>query len=206
MDITAFVESLKDPKMLDDDGPMPESTWDCHLHEFNLPLPPYVVSELCMTWEVVELFIDKHIKDYPFVKTCQFSPKDWVNPSIFKNTKDAMLALKNSSRCLLNRHIVMKKQRAYNGQSRIYYAGGNPRVVCGNLERKLVDEFIETHKYDIPFNYCCVEIGLCTVNDKLKVELIEINTCTTLCDPAPLDWSQDWEKILFSDKIMYCDV
>ena len=180
---------------------MPESTWDCNLSCFNLPVAPFVIIEKCQTWNEVDK-ISRYIEDYPFVKTCEFSPKDWKDPPVFSDASSAVEALKNSNRCHLNRHIVMKKERQYSEQSRVYWCEDKPRLVCGNMEHCRVTDFLDRYHYDIPFHYCCIELG-CGDN---QVEVIEINTFSTRCDPSPLDWKQDWEKILFSPKIIWCDI
>ena len=198
-----FVENLKVERLVKEDGKMPESTWCCHLNEYNLPMADFVISpKKCQNWEEVSDFIERHIADYPFVKTCQFSPKDCASPPVFKTTTEAIAALKQSTRCHLDRHIIMKKVRNYSTQSRIYWAGGKARVACGNMEHKYVEEFLQKHKYDIPFHYCCVELG----RESTTTELIEFNTFGTLCDPAPLEWSQDWHNIFYAKDIVWCDV
>lgn len=173
-----FVESLKDPLLAKEDGRMPNSTWDCHLDEFNLPMADHVISELCRTWKDVEDFISKHIHEYGFVKSCKFSPKDWKNPPIFESAKDALEALMHSNRCYqLPYHVVMKKVRKYKSQARVFYAT-RPTLVCGNMDSELVRKFMEKYKWDIPFNYCCLELGeITTSSDEggdgaSKVELI----------------------------------
>lgn len=204
-----MIRKFFNQKLKQEDGKMPESTWDCHLNEFNLPKAPFVCSEKVLnTWKDVEEFVSTHIKDYPFVKTCEFSPKDWIDPPVFQSVENAMIALKNSNRTVLGRHIVMKKERKYISQARCFWAQDKLRVVCGNMNHDLVLEFFKRFEYDIPFHYCCVELGEyeCSQNSNSTVEMIEINTFSELCDPTPLDWSQDWNTLFFAETVCWCDV
>lgn len=195
-------DKLYNPKMKEEDGRMPHATWDCNLDTVNLPMAHTVCSPICNTWEEVREFVAKHLDTHQFVKTCQFSPKDWGKP-VFKTVDAAMEALQQSTRTRLGRHIVMKAARTYTSESRCFYAADKLRAVCGDMDHQLVTEFFEKYKWDIPFHYCCIELGH---SESSGVELIEINTFTELCDPAPLQWSQDWHTLFFAEEVEWRDV
>jgi hypothetical protein len=203
-------------KLLDEDGGN-NNTGDCNLDEWYIPKAPSIISENLSGWKEMEKFIRKNIKKYPFVKGCRLSPKDWLDPPVFESVKSCMEAFKNSSRTnnmfILNnygeyknkcRHVVMKAKRVYINQSRCFWNGDKLRVVCGNIDHDLVTEFFKVHKYDIPFHYCCLEIGLYSPMN--QIELIEINTFGILCDPTPFVWSQNWYELLFSDNTIWNDI
>ena len=109
-----FLLDICNPRLLEEDGHK-FNTYDCHLDEFNLPMTDYIISPELKSWEEVEEFISTNIKEYPFIKTCYASPKDWINP-IFTDVKTAIYALQYSQRTcnfLLEHcnHIVMNKTK-----------------------------------------------------------------------------------------------
>lgn len=205
--LAASLQQLYDPRLVEEDGPLPQAVWNCHHDEWKLPLAPTVSSSILPDWDQVEAFIAQHIQTHPFVKMCEFSPKDVVDPPVFSSTKEALSALQNSVRTKDHvgaRHIIMKARRSYSTQARCFWAADRLRVVCGNMSHPLVLRFFDTYKWDVPYHYCCVELG--QLRDTGDVEVIEINSFSVRCDPAPLSWSQDWYLLFFAEQVHWCDV
>lgn len=205
----SFIRRLCDPYLLkeDEEGGLTNNqcyhTVSCHSDEWNLPIASWVC---CSEKGINKEFIERHIAQYPFVKMCRFSPKDWKNPPVFDSSEEAIMALTNSVRTrdvLDTQHLVMKIKREYVSQSRCFWAADRLRVVCGNMDKSQVQQFFERYNWDIPFHYCCVELGE-TANS--TVEVIEINSFTEHCDPTPLEWSQNWEDLLFAQKVVWRDL
>jgi hypothetical protein len=205
--LTVYLQQLYEPRLLEEDGTLPQALWNCHHEEWKVPMAPTVSSTILPDWDHIKDFIEQNIQTHPFVKTCEFSPKDVVDPPVFTCTEDAIRALKNSLRTkhmVGARHIIMKARRNYVTQARCFWASDQLRVVCGNMAHELVLRFFDTYKWDIPYHYCCVELGQLRGTD--DVEVIELNSFSVRCDPAPLSWSQDWYVLFFAQQVHWCDV
>lgn len=185
-----------------------QNTWDCNAEDWFLPMAPFVCSHSTFeSWEQVSNFINCHIKDYPFVKFCNLSPKDWKSPPVFNSTHEAVTALQNSERTTLGFHIVMKKKRNYIGEARCFISGDKVTCVIGNIEKEKVQAFLNQHKFDIPFSYCCLEIGLYYSDQRReKIEVIEINFFGELCSPHPLTWEENWYDLIFRKETLWISI
>ena len=191
-------------KWLKEDG-NDANKYFCNANDWNLPTAPFIVSDQIQDWKQVQHFIEQNINSFPFIKTCDLSPKDWKNPPCFDTVESAMEALQNSTRTkyFLNkkcRHVIMKQKRNYTSQSRCFWNGDRLRVSIGNMSKNLVLKFFEIYQYSIPFHYCCIELG---EFENGKVELIEINSFGLTCGPDPLDWSQNWHELLFTKEPIF---
>lgn len=205
-ELDSFLNKLYDPRLKAEDGVIPQGTWNCHHEEWKVPMAPTVSSPLLKDWYEVETFLQRYLRTHPFVKTCEFSPKDVKNPPVFRTVAEALHALQNSVRTQSTvgaRHLIMKAERVYVSQARCFWASDRLRVVCGNMDHALVLRFFQEHQWSIPYHYCCVELG--EVQDG-SVEVIEFNSFSTTCDPAPLSWSQDWHTLFFADRVRWCDL
>lgn len=205
-----YIEKMLDMKRVKEDqydtrtcGTICHTTsLDCLSPDFDLPMAPYIISEPIKTWGQAHAFIAENIDSFGFVKTCYLSPKDWLDPPVFKNADDALTALMHSPRttdCVTeNQHIVMKQVRQYETQARCYIIADELQLVIGNMSQTLVMDFMDTHIFNIPFHYCCIELGSFDSGSCGTTEVIEINTINENLGVEPFEWEDIWH-VVFDD-------
>lgn len=169
---------------------------DCRLDNYYFPVIPSVQHPFSGEWsEDVIKFITTHIDEYPIIKCCGLSPKDVRNPPLFFRLDDFLSATKQSERLRgPHCHVVMKKYRPIIGEYRCIYIPDRLRAVIGrNITAEVkqgVSNFFTKYKYDLPRMSICLEL----VFSPFGWEVMEINAFgpDLICDPEPLQFSQDW--------------
>jgi hypothetical protein len=173
----------------------------------SLPFVPFLVSsKLRESPDEVKEWMEKHISTHPFVKTCEFSPKD-LGSCIFTTVEHALKALHESKRTanFRNRHVVMKVAREFTQQLRCFWVFSTLRYVISKskINREKVLAFFQEHRFNFPTT-CCIEVGV----SEHGYEIIEMNAFgpDLICDPAPLVWTQDWEKIYLDKNTRFLEL
>jgi hypothetical protein len=176
-----------------------DSCRECNYSDYDLPFVPFKMSKMIQnSYEEGRIFVETYIDSYRFVKTCQWSPKDISETCYFDNADDALETLKKSERTseCNGVHIVLKKFRNFEARYRCFWVGEKLSFVVafGKSSKNMVREFFEKYRYNLPLQSVCVELGY---TKEFGLEIIELNAFgpDLICDPAPFNFSQDWEKI-----------
>lgn len=182
-----------------------QDTYDCNCTEWKLPMAKTVISEYLdpkKDEKYLLQFLKQYLNDYSFVKMCYMSPKDIKDPPVFDSVREAYNAIINSERTDRPGHLILKVKKEYITQTRVFVCRDKIRTICGTMDMEKVLKFMRIHKFDFPLSDYVAEIGEENNGD---IEVIELNTFSTLCDPSPLAWEQDWEQLIFGENPLYID-
>jgi len=181
---------------------------ECEYYAYQLPFVPFVLSnEIQSDYHEAREFIGATMEDINpvFVKTCVCSPKDVLNPPICSRVDDCLELLNHSSRTssVKGSHVVLKIPRTFIAEYRCFWVRERLAFVVSREEipKDTILDFFAWYRFSFPRQSCCVELGL---SESHGLEIIEMNAFgpDLICDPAPLDFSQDWERIYSSSETL----
>lgn len=184
---------------------------ECEYGAYRLPFVPFVLSEIRADYSEAREFIKQNMRTLKttFVKTCACSPKDVRNPPISSNVDDCLELLRTSSRTssVKGSHVVLKTVRSFTAEYRCFWVRERLAFVVSYTEipRSTIREFFGRYKFSLPRQSCCVELG---ATEEHGLEIIEMNAFgpDLICDPSPLDFSQDWERIYATNETLWFEI
>lgn len=160
--------------------------------------------------------ISKNIQKYPFVRTCEKSPKDCILSDYDNNIINMLLSSQRTRNLFDNdyclncscKHLLMRELRSFIWECRCFWSRDNLTAVSTPYEfnfneKNKITQFFNLYKYDLPYHSAVIDIGL--VKNSGVLEIIEINTFgpDLLASSGNFSWIEDICILLFSKKTIF---
>lgn len=172
----------------------------------RIPTAPSILVEGS---ENLAEYLDKHLSQYPFVRTCQMSPKDISATCLFSDPTIALEVLSQSERTRCIHHLFLRERRQYQWEVRCFWSRDQLRAISmprelDEEERALILDFFETLGDEIPYHSATVDLGYSSClqrsDGQRGLELIEFNTFgpDMRATSGNFSWREDVMTLLFS--------
>lgn len=161
--------------------------------------------------------IDDNINEYPFVRLCNASPKDYHKGCIFQSAIQVVEALENSARTwfMLNTKItkhkicvMMREKVEIDYEVRCFYNNGLRAVSCNyckddfvniNEFENIIIDFFEIYGDKMPYEQSTIDLGI--NKDFDDAFIIEFNSfgINSKAGAELFDWREDFHILYHSD-------
>lgn len=194
--------------------------WYPHLIKNDIPTIPSIILETDNIYSI-KSDINKNLKQYPFVRLCNGSPKDYHNSCLFNDAGKVIEALENSNRTWFMLHpkksdhsicVFMREYTKIDYEVRCFFNDGLRAVSCNYCEEdinkldfeSLVIDFFDIYTDKLPYQQATIDLGINADFDNAFI--IEFNSfgIDSKAGAELFDWNEDYYDLYHSDKPIFC--